>query len=312
MPEPAWDLDRLRQTDVGKAALWVTPSVRERARAAFVYPIFAPDFTLPEDLQTLIVIGGGTLIDRAKAIARNRERPLRLIAIPSIWGSGAEVSPIVVLDDGGKKTIRIDARYIPDECVIWPELLETIEPIRAREACGDSWSHALEGFLSPLASDDVRLELALVIREMLALPIGLDARWFSASARACAGQARSSVGLVHGIAHVLESVLRLRHADARWGHARLCSTFLWPVMEFNRQGSDKWSALLQRYEIDEQAVLAVVRELHDQEAYRQAVDVLPEFWSAVLRDPCTRTNSVLVRPASLDFFRSWGSHEPSA
>jgi alcohol dehydrogenase class IV len=306
-PDAVWDLDHLRSAELGKAGLWVTPSVRERVRVELPYPVLSPDAPLPDDLETLIVVGGGTLIDRAKATARDGPRQVRLIAVPSIWGSGAEASPIVVLDETGKKTIRIDAHYLPDHRVVWPELADTLSATRAREACGDSWSHALEGFLSPLASDDLRQELARVIREMLALPLGKDPRWFAVSAWACAGQARSSVGLVHGIAHVLESVLRARHPGAGWGHARLCSTFLWPVMEFNRQGSEKWAKTLQRYEIDPAAVLSAAGKLFDAAACREALAVLPENWTAVLRDPCTRTNSVLVRPASLDFFRSWSA-----
>jgi alcohol dehydrogenase class IV len=300
------DIAGLRQVDLGVAALWVTPSVRDRAWAEIFLPVLSPDAALPDDLQTLIVIGGGTLIDRAKAVTRDREQPVHLIAIPSIWGSGAEVSPVIVLDDAGKKSIRMHARFVPDECIFWPELAKTIEPARAREACGDTWSHALEGFLSPLASDDLRRELAGLMREMLALPVGNDARWFALSARACAGQARSSVGLVHGIAHVLESILRARHPGAGWGHARLCSIFLWPVMEFNRQGSDKWAALINRYEINESVVFDTLRTLCDADNYQQAAAVLPECWTAILRDPCSRTNSVLVRPASLEFFRTWG------
>jgi alcohol dehydrogenase class IV len=304
LTEPAGDIRRLREADPGTAGLWVTPSVRDRVRAVLPFPILSAAEPLPAELQTLVVVGGGTLIDGAKVAARDRDRPVRLIAIPSIWGSGAEASPIVVLDDCGKKTIRIDARYLPDEYLFWPELAESIDPARAREACGDAVAHALEGFLSPLAGDELRQELAAVLREMQSLPIGKDPRWFPLSARACAGQARSSVGLVHGIAHVLESVLRAREPDAGWGHARLCSTFLAPVMDFNRQASSKWSETLRQYGIDEQAELASLRELFDAEAYGRAVAVLPEFWSAVLRDPCTRTNSVLVRPAALEFFRS--------
>jgi alcohol dehydrogenase class IV len=299
------NLDYLRHADLGVAAIRATPSVRERVRAALPFPILDDAAELPEDLKTLIVVGGGTLIDHAKVAARDRDRPVRLIAIPSIWGSGAEVSPVVVLDHAGKKTIFVDARYVPDEYIIWPELAETVSPVRAREACGDCWSHALEGFLSPLASDDLRRGLAGLMREMLALPIGNDSRWFSVSGRACAGQARSSVGLVHGIAHVLESVLRARYPQAGWGHAGLCSTFLWPVMEFNRQSSDKWSELVARYEIDAPAVFTVLRELFDSTAYEHAASLLAENWPAILRDPCSRTNSVLVRPASLEFFRTW-------
>jgi alcohol dehydrogenase class IV len=304
LTEPPGDIRRLREADLGPAGLWVTPSVRDRVRAVLPFRVLSPAEPLPAELQTLIVVGGGNLIDRAKVAARDRERPVRLIAIPSIWGSGAEASPIVVLDDAGKKTIRIDARYLPDQYIFWPELAESIDPARAREACGDARAHALEGFLSPLASDELRRELATLLQEMQCVPIGNDPRWFSLSARACAGQARSSVGLVHGIAHVLESVLRAADPGAGWGHARLCSTFLAPVMEFNRQASSKWSETLRQYGVGEQAELAALSELFDAEAYRRAVAVLPECWPAVLRDPCTRTNSVLVRPAALEFFRS--------
>ena len=304
MTEPAGDIRRLREADLGAAGLWVTPSVRDRVRAVLPFPILSPAEPLPAELQTLVVVGGGNLIDRAKVAARDRDRPVRLIAIPSIWGSGAEASPIVVLDDAGKKTIRIDARYLPDQYLFWPELADSIDPVRAREACGDARAHALEGFLSPLAGDELRRELAALLGEMQSLPIANDPRWFSLSARACAGQARSSVGLVHGIAHVLEAVLRAREPAAGWGHARLCSTFLAPVMEFNRQASPKWCETLRQFGVDEQAELAALRELFDAEVYRRALAVLPEHWPAVLRDPCTRTNSVLVRPAALEFFRS--------
>ena len=304
MTELAGDTRRLRETDLGTAGLWVTPSVRDRVRAVLPWPILSPAEPLPADVQTLVVVGGGNLIDRAKVAARDREPPVKLIAIPSIWGSGAEASPIVVLDDAGKKTIRIDARYLPDQYLFWPELADSIDPVRAREACGDARAHALEGFLSPLAGDELRRELAALLGEMQSLPIANDPRWFSLSARACAGQARSSVGLVHGIAHVLEAVLRAREPAAGWGHARLCSTFLAPVMEFNRQASPKWCETLRQFGVDEQAELAALRELFDAEVYRRALAVLPEHWPAVLRDPCTRTNSVLVRPAALEFFRS--------
>jgi alcohol dehydrogenase class IV len=304
LTELAGDTRRLRETDLGTAGLWVTPSVRDRVRAVLPWPILSPAEPLPADVQTLVVVGGGNLIDRAKVAARDREPPVKLIAIPSIWGSGAEASPIVVLDDAGKKTIRIDARYLPDQYLFWPELADSIDPVRAREACGDARAHALEGFLSPLAGDELRRELAALLGEMQSLPIANDPRWFSLSARACAGQARSSVGLVHGIAHVLEAVLRAREPAAGWGHARLCSTFLAPVMEFNRQASPKWCETLRQFGVDEQAELAALRELFDAEVYRRALAVLPEHWPAVLRDPCTRTNSVLVRPAALEFFRS--------
>lgn len=301
---PAWTLDRLRSTDLGVTRVCAGDSVRARVRAALPWPLASPEDTLPAELETLIVVGGGTLIDHAKFMAKRRKPPLRLIAVPSIWGSGAEASPVVVVDDNGRKEIVIGPQYVPDERVVWPELAQTVPPARARAACGDAWAHVLEGALSPLASEELQSELAAVMRDMLALPLAADGRWFDPSARACEGQSRSSVGLVHGIAHTVEAPLRATQTDADWGHAKLCATFLWPVMELNRGASDKWRRLAGRHGLDEAAVFAVLRDLFDREAYRRALSVLVANWRAVLRDPCTRTNSALVRPLHLEHFRS--------
>lgn len=301
-----WSLAQLREARLGHAALLATPSVAERA-AVLPFERVAGLDDLPADLDTLIVIGGGRLIDEAK-FWRARQAPrTRLIAVPSIWGSGAECSPVAVLDRDGAKEIHIGSEFLPDVRCLWPELADTIPETRARHACGDAWAHALEGFLSPLAGNGLRSELAEVIREMTGLPLAADPRWFDVSARACAGQARSSVGLVHGIAHQLEGALRAAYPESGWGHARLCSVFLLPVMSFNREHSDKWARLAGEHDIDEQEVFRVLRELHEPDSYAQALGLLDEHWMAVLKDPCSRTNSALVRPASKAFFLGWSA-----
>jgi alcohol dehydrogenase class IV len=300
-----WSREQLLAAPLGRTRLIVTPSVAERARKL---PFDrATDLQhLPDDLDTLIVVGGGTLLDQAK-LWRAIEAPrTRLVAIPSIWGSGAEVSPVAVADECGAKDIHVGDRFIPDIRCIWPELADDLPETLARHACGDAWSHALEGFLSPLADAGLQEELAEVIREMTELPLSADSRWFDASARACSGQARSSVGLVHGIAHTLEGPLRRSHPDAGWGHARLCSVFVWPVMEFNRRHGDKWRRLADRYALDEAAILETLQQLHEPGAYQEALPLLDAHWTSILKDPCSRTNSVLVRPASKSFFTDRG------
>ena len=300
-----WTLEQLLGARLGHAILLATPSVLKRATESLPFEL-AEDFDrLPEDLDTLIVIGGGTLLDRSK-IWRARYAPgIRLIAIPSLWGSGAEVSPVAVSNHRGEKEIVIGDEFIPDICCLWPELAVTVPDHMARHACGDAWSHALEGFLSPLADKDVQLQLAEVIQEMVKLPLASDPRWFELSARACAGQARSSVGLVHGIAHSLERYLLADFPEAGWGHAKLCSILLLPVIEFNRQHSPKWERLTQQYELDDAAILNLLQELHDADSYQQVLPFLDLHWMEILRDPCSRTNSALVRRSSKMFFMEY-------
>lgn len=297
-----WNLKQLLQADLGKTASFATRSVAERVTKALPFKQVTDLNSLPDDLDSLIAIGGGSLIDEAKAWRVSQSPGVRLIAIPSLWGSGAEVSPVAILNRQGKKEIHVGEELVPDVRCLWPELANSIPENTVRYACGDAWSHAMEGFLSPLADSDLQQDLADVINDMLLLPIGNNPRWFEPSARACTGQARSGVGLVHGIAHSLEGYLRSEFPDNGWGHAKLCSVFLWPVMEFNRHHSPKWYRLMQAYDLDDGTILKNLQELYEQEAYTQTLPLLQKHWMEIARDPCSRINSSLVRPTSKDFF----------
>lgn len=288
-----------------RPALWASPSMHERASTLAGIAASSPSSSLPEGTDLLVAIGGGTLIDRAKWAAKGEGQSIRLIAVPSLWGSGSEASKVVVLDDGGKKTIHVDEKLLPDARCNVPELAATVSAEQARFACGDTWAHALEGFFSPLASNELRSELARTMWRMLELPLGTDAKgeWFELSALACAGQAKSSVGLVHGIAHTIEHALRSSQPSAAWGHAKLCSVFLLPVLRFNLTASEKAAGYAAQHRLDPRRVEDLARQLHDQAAYAAALPVLVDHWKTVLRDVCTRTNVALVRPNSLEFFQ---------
>jgi alcohol dehydrogenase class IV len=300
-----WTLAQLREARLGRTALLATPAVASRVRE-LPFDRAADLENLPTDLDTLVVIAGGTLMDQAKLWRASKAPRTRLIAIPSIWGSGAEVSPVAVINRDGAKEIHLGDELIPDVRCLWPELADDLPATLARHACGDAWAHALEGFLSPLADRELQDEFAGLIRDMTEMPLSNDARWFELSARACAGQARSSVGLVHGIAHTLEGFLRDEFPDSDWGHAKLCSVFLWPVMAFNRKHSEKWEKLASRHVLDDRAIFGLLRELHEADAYAQALDLLDRHWIGILKDPCSRTNSTLVRPASRSYFLDRG------
>jgi hypothetical protein len=73
-------------------------------------------------------------------------------------------------------------------------------------------------------------------------------------------------------------------------------------MEFNRQHSPKWQSLMHQHNLDEEAILKVLQGFHEPDAYTQTLPLLQQHWMEILRDPSSRTNSVLVRPASKSFF----------
>jgi hypothetical protein len=278
--------------------VWSTPSVANRLRIAAPWQVVESEPRLLPTTKWLVVAGGGTIIDRGKAL-RSQHPHVKLAALPTIWGSGAEASPIAVLNERGAKTIHVDTRLLPDLIIDIPDLADTLSNDLVRDACGDSWSHAVEGFLSPVGSDETRSDLAAVIVRMLALPLqtGRGPEWFEVSRLACAGQARASVGLVHGFAHALEPIVGL-------SHARLCRLFLLPVLKFDQAYSPKWS-LFARYGLDPDAIVTVARSLFDPSGYTRLLPAVGEHWSRILRDACTRTNSALVRPDSLVFFQTF-------
>lgn len=297
------------------------------------------DVRNPDTIDTVIVAGGGSLIDHVKRVWRTEYPAAReLIAVPTIWGSGAEASPVAVWTEDGKKRFALDESLRPTFVSFNPGFAVTVSPERARDACGDVWSHAIEGFLSPLSDDALRGQFAALIARLLELPIAADARWFEPGAEAAVLQARASVGLVHGLAHVLEPVLarpdlgqadpavaeldprnlspsrpgfghdqRIAGLDHRnlspsrpdFGHARLCALLLGPVLRWNAATSPKWGELCAAHGLDRERIEAIVESLGDGEGRRELVPAIEANWRTVLRDPCTRTNSALVRPDSL-------------
>lgn len=292
-------LEDLEDFFVGHTASYCSAAVAQQVYDRFQLPRLdnlSADRSL---VETLVVVGGGTRMDTAKRWRADISPETGLIIIPSLWGSGAEVSPVVTSTLAQSKEVSMGERYLPDIRSVWPELAAYIPNDAARYACGDAWSHAIEGFLSPLATERVQSALAAVILDMTRLPLSPSPEWFELSARACAGQAQAGVGLVHGIAHTLEPVLQSE--GEHWGHARLCSTYLWPVLCYNRHSSRKADELAKRYALNFHSIDAQTRALFDPEAYNRLRPTLIQNWKRILRDPCTRVNSTLVRPSTLEY-----------
>jgi alcohol dehydrogenase class IV len=303
-------------TPLGKIYLCTTASVRARMKTELSLSEIDSPESIRGDADSLVVAGGGSLIDRAKLFRKENWPALNLIAIPTIWGSGAEVSPIAVLNvsttNNLKKDIYFSDDLIPDHHIVWPELAQSAPAALIRFACGDVWAHALEAFCSPLATDDIRRNAADLMNEIASYPLGFDSRWFDASAAACLLQARSSVGLIHGFAHVLEPLLRALDPAGDWGHAKLCSVFQFPVLSFNLSRSCKVRTLATAFGVDLEKALAVTKSLFDEGAYRAALSVASQHWDTIARDRCSRTNCILVRRDSLDYFQQFRASEPVA
>lgn len=294
-------IDKLHESIGGNTVVWAIPEVKDKVSKKLKYPIcLFPDYpSAKNDIDTLIVIGGGVLIDTAKIWRVKNELKLNLVAIPSIWGSGAENSSVAILNVDGRKEIYLGEEYLPDMRVIWPELGNNISVELIKNGCGDVWAHSLESFLSPLASDLVRKEASDLIRSLLELSFVFDADWYELSALSSAIQSKSSVGLVHGIAHVIEGKIPV---SAGLGHAALCRNLLLPVHTYNVNNTDKVQEYFGSYSIDGDAVIKKLKELFTPRLYNSILPYIVENWGEILVNPLTRTNCTFVRREHISYF----------
>ena len=127
----------------------------------------------------LVAVGGGSVIDAAKAMrlfhehpevtlreltlpfldARKRvarypqgEHSVRLVAVPTTSGTGSEVSPAAVVTAGDRKVTLVDYSLVPDMAVVDPTLTLTMPPELTADTGIDALTHALEAYVSIFAS----------------------------------------------------------------------------------------------------------------------------------------------------------------
>ena len=175
----------LAQSDL-PAVLDVPPHATERtvedAAAAFA------------GCDGIVAVGGGSVIDAAKALSLYAAAPgplarfrggsgLRfpravppVIAVPTTAGTGSEISRgLAVTIATGERLVLLDRALYPAIAVCDPALTLTLPPHLTAATAVDALSHCVEGFLSPFAGppfDTVALDGAR--RLWTALPAILD------------------------------------------------------------------------------------------------------------------------------------------
>ncbi|HMM22242.1 MAG TPA: iron-containing alcohol dehydrogenase [Selenomonadales bacterium] len=209
--------------------------------------------------DTVVAVGGGSAIDAAKVMALLFEHPvgrfadlaeatlpnsrslIRLVAIPSTSGTGAEVTKAAVItfpDRNLKIGLKSEA-LVPDVAILDAELAMTMPPSLVAETGLDAVTHAVECYINPNL-DDFTEPLA---REAVAgllewLPVSyrektLDSREKVHNYQCMAGLAFTNVGLgmAHGIAHAIGGKFGL-------GHGLINAIALPEVLAFNSRDAE--------------------------------------------------------------------------
>ncbi len=208
---------------------------------------------LENECDSIMGLGGGSVLDTAKAIAvlatnggriRDYEgvdkimKPLPpMIMIMTTAGSGSEVSQFAVIVDSKreKKMSIISKTLVPDIAIIDPLTLMTKSSTLTAATGLDVLTHAIESYVSTAATPltDVQAKNALFLtsrylRPSVASQTNGEAKEMMAMASLQAGLAFSNaiLGAAHAISHAIGGKLPLSHGE-------ITAVILPYVMEFN-------------------------------------------------------------------------------
>lgn len=195
------------------------------------------------EADLIIAIGGGSVMDTAKAAWVLYERPdidlaalnpfdelglrkkAKLVCIPTTAGTGSEVTKAVVIrdDETGRKMATINTEIVPDLAILEPSFTKELPKNLTAYTGMDALTHAVEAFVSSWKndfSDACSLKAVQMVFEWLPKAVensdDLEAREKMLVAANLSGMAfsNSQVALGHSLGHSMGAVLRLQHGLA--------------------------------------------------------------------------------------------------
>lgn len=220
----------------------------------------------------VITVGGGSVIDTAKAIAivltnpdkadirslnivnSTKHKCIPIVALPTTCGTGTEVTQAFVITDDELKTKMccLDVNTFPIIAIIDSELMDGMPNGLAASTGMDALTHAMEAFVcnnrNAITDMYALKSIKLIFTNIKEAVLDRDeyAKDEMALAQYIAGYsfANSGLGLVHAMAHQLGGMYDLAHG--------LCNAILLPyVMRFNGQVcSDRFRVILKELGTD--------------------------------------------------------------
>ena len=280
------------------------------------------------NVDAIVAVGGGSVIDTAKAISiimtnpehssvvtldgvsSTKNKGLPLFALPTTSGTAAEVTINYVITDeqNMKKMVCVDVHDIPVCSIIDPDLMQGMPQMLAATTGMDALTHAMEGYITKagwLIPDMFHINaMALIFKNLEAAANEKDeiAVEKMAYAQYIAGMGFSNVGLgiVHSMAHSLGAFFDTPHGVAN-------ALLLPHVLKFNGEvcpdlfrNMGRAIGLDMDNTSDEEAVDRVVeavkdlsRRLNIPQTLKEIGiprEMIPQLAAQAINDPCTPGN----------------------
>ena len=283
------------------------PQVEQAAQGTAKVRAFAPD--------TIVALGGGSAMDCAKAMAYFAGGDIRLVAIPTTSGSGAEVTDFAILTHQGVKHPLVDEKLRPDVAILDGALLKELPGGLVADTGFDILTHAVEAFAATNAgtlTDALASEAFCAAFAMLPASFagntGVRQRIHEAAAMAGMAFSQAGLGLCHAMAHALGGAFHVPHG-------RLNAILLPAVLMKNAAAEPgRYAELARSAGIGAASDVMAVRELKNRLLGLRRELMLPETLAqagvdpavlrqreqqiiqAALADPCCGTNPVKPEP----------------
>jgi len=281
-------------------------------------------------VNAVVAVGGGSVIDTAKAAAclipaddrmeayfdgkrQITRKGLYCAALPTTSGTGAEITPNAVFVDPrnqNKKSLR-HQYLIPDLALVDPELtISTPADITAASGL-DALTQAIESYISINAG---HASMALAEKAIILILGSLEKAYNNGSylpARIDMAEGsmltamaftQSGLGAVHGIAHPLGSLLNVPHG-------RACATLLPYLLRWNLpQVEDQLHYLGHRLGMNSAAafidmITALCRKLQIPENFKQD-GLKPEHFDFIIKNSRSGSMKCNPRPMSDEDIRN--------
>ena len=199
----------------------------------------AKTFARENGCNSVIAIGGGSVIDTAKVVNMCVSRdstllenqglnilsaPLNpLIVVPTTAGTGSEVTFVATIKDSkeNKKLVYGSKFLAPDIAILDPEMIRSLPPKLTAATGMDAITHAIEALACSITASVLTEVMALESLRMLfeylprayETPDDMEARSQTLVASTMAGIAftNTGVGIIHALAHATGAKFKTHH-----------------------------------------------------------------------------------------------------